>query len=104
MNNSEYFSYDALGLAELVRTKQISSTELLEVAIALTEKLDPKLNAVPIKHFELARADSEENKKQSLIDKARVNYGIAQANTMIENYKFLVLNDLNGLLDWKIRR
>ena len=55
MNNSEYFSYDALGLAELVRTKQISSIELLEVAIALTEKLDPKLNAVPIKHFELAR-------------------------------------------------
>ena len=55
MNNSEYFSHDALGLAELVRKKQISSAELLEVAIALTEKLDPKLNAVPIKHFELAR-------------------------------------------------
>ena len=55
MNNSEYLSYDALGLAELVRTKQISSSELLEVAIALTEKLDPKLNAVPIKHYDLAR-------------------------------------------------
>ena len=55
MNNSEYFSYDALGLAELIRTKQISSSELLEVAIGLTEKLDPKLNAIPIKHFELAR-------------------------------------------------
>ena len=61
MNNSEYFSYDALGLAELVRTKQISSTELLEVAIALTEKLDPKLNAVPIKHFELARENLKNN-------------------------------------------
>ena len=55
MNNLEYFSHDALGLAELVRTKQISSTELLEVAIKLTEKLDPKLNAVPIKHYDLAR-------------------------------------------------
>jgi len=61
MNNSEYFSYDALGLAELVRTKQISSVELLEVAIALTEKLDPKLNAVPIKHFELARENLKNN-------------------------------------------
>ena len=61
MNNSEYFSYDALGLAELVRTKQISSTELLELAIALTEKLDPKLNAVPIKHFELARENLKNN-------------------------------------------
>ena len=64
MNNSEYFSYDALGLAELVRTKQISSIELLEVAIALTEKLDPKLNAVPIKHFELAR-ENLKNKTDS---------------------------------------
>jgi len=61
MNISEYFSYDALGLAELVRTKQISSIELLEVAIALTEKLDPKLNAVPIKHFELARENLKSN-------------------------------------------
>ena len=61
MNNLEYFSYDALGLAELVRTKQISSLELLDVAIGLTEKLDPKLNAVPIKHFEFAR---ENLKKQ----------------------------------------
>jgi len=39
-----------------------------------------------------------------LIDKARVNVGIAQANISLENYKYLVLNDLNGLLDWKIRR
>ncbi|MDC2964915.1 amidase [Gammaproteobacteria bacterium] len=61
MNNLEYCSYDALGLAELVRTKQISSLELLDVAIGLTEKLDPKLNAVPIKHFEFAR---ENLKKQ----------------------------------------
>ena len=61
MNNSEYFSYDALGLAELVRTKQISSIELLEVAIALTEKLDSKLNAIPIKHFELARENLKNN-------------------------------------------
>jgi len=61
MNNSEYFSYDALGLAELVRTKQISSIELLEVAIDLTEKFNPKLNAVPIKHFELARENLKNN-------------------------------------------
>lgn len=59
------------------------------------------------RHFALARDDNNENettKSQKLIDKARVNLGIAEANTMIENYKYLVLNDLNGLLDWKIRR
>ena len=59
MNDLEYFSYDALGLAELVRTKQISSSELLEIAIGLTEKLDPKLNAIPIKHYDLARENSK---------------------------------------------
>jgi len=56
------------------------------------------------KHFELARAGEDQEKDIKLIDKARVNLGIAQANTSLENYKYLVLNDLNGLLDWKIRR
>ena len=55
-------------------------------------------------HFKLARSVTEDQKSQKQIDKARVNLGIAQANTMIENYKYLVLNDLNGLLDWKIKR
>ncbi len=81
MNNSEYFSHDALGLAELVRTKQISSTELLDIAITLTEKLDPKLNAVPIKHFELAR----ENIKN-------------QIDTGIFNGVPFLLKDLNNYL------
>jgi amidase/6-aminohexanoate-cyclic-dimer hydrolase len=82
MNNSEYFSYDALGLAELVRTKQISPSELLEKAIGLTEKLDPKLNAIPIKHFDLAR----ENLKN-------------QNNTGIFNGVPFLLKDLNNYLE-----
>ena len=61
MNNEEYFSYDALGLSELLRTKQISSSELLEVSINLTELLDPLINAVPIRHFDLARDQAKEN-------------------------------------------
>ena len=82
MNNSEYFSYDALGLAELVRTKQISPSELLEKAIGLTEKLDPKLNAIPIKHFDLAR----ENLKN-------------QNNKGIFNGVPFLLKDLNNYLE-----
>ena len=81
MNNSEYFSHDALGLAELVRTKQMSSAELLEIAIELTEKLDPKLNAVPIKHYDLAR----ENIKN-------------QTNSGIFNGVPFLLKDLNNYL------
>ena len=68
MNSSEYFSHDALGLAELVRTKQISSAELLEVAISLTEKLDPKLNAIPIKHYDLARENLKNQKNSGIFN------------------------------------
>ncbi len=68
MNNSEYFSHDALGLAELVRTKQISSAELLEVAISLTEKLDPKLNAIPIKHYDFARENLINQKSSGIFN------------------------------------
>ena len=57
------------------------------------------------KHFGLAKDDQgDEPKEQKLIDAARVNLGIASANTNIETYKALVLNDLHGLLDWKIKR
>lgn len=57
------------------------------------------------RHFGLAKDDQgDEAKDQKLIDAARVNLGIAQANTNIETYKQLVLNDLHGLLDWKIKR
>ena len=68
MNNEEYFSYDALGLSELLRTKQISSSELLEVSINLTELLDPLINAVPIRHFDLARDQAKENSIQGVFN------------------------------------
>jgi amidase/6-aminohexanoate-cyclic-dimer hydrolase len=85
MNTSEYLTYDALGLAELIRTKQISSSEVLEIAIGLTEKLDPKLNAVPIKHFDLAR-DNLKN----------------ESNKGIFNGVPFLLKDLNNYLEGTI--
>ena len=42
----EYDHYDALGLAGLVREKEISPTELCNEAIERIEKLNPALNAV----------------------------------------------------------
>ena len=68
MNNLEYFSFDALGLSELIRKKQISASELLEKAIELTEKLDPVLNAVPIKHLDLAREFSKTNDNKGIFN------------------------------------
>jgi len=37
----EYGSFDAVGLADLVRRKQVSAHELLDEAIARTAKVDP---------------------------------------------------------------
>src|SRR6266853_3737353 len=51
----EYASYDGIGLAELVRKKQVSAAELLDEAIARTAKVDPQINAVVVKHYDYAR-------------------------------------------------
>src|SRR5712672_1089305 len=51
----EYGSYDGVGLAELVRNKQVSAGELLDEAIARTAKVDPQINAVVVKHYDYAR-------------------------------------------------
>jgi len=39
-----------------------------------------------------------------MIDNARVNLGIVQANQKIEAYKYMVLNNLQDLVEWKVRR
>ena len=49
-------THDSLGLAELVKTKQVSSSELLEEAIARAEKHNPKYNFMAHKLYERARA------------------------------------------------
>ena len=46
MKATEYRRYDAVGLAELISTGQITAQEALETAIGLTEALNPALNAV----------------------------------------------------------
>jgi len=52
---SEYDKYDGLGLAELVQKKEVKPSELVEEAISRIEKLNPQLNAVIYKMYELAR-------------------------------------------------
>lgn len=42
----EYDRYDALGLAELVQSRQVKPEELLEEALSRTARLNPKINAV----------------------------------------------------------
>jgi Asp-tRNA(Asn)/Glu-tRNA(Gln) amidotransferase A subunit family amidase len=51
----EYARHDAVALADLVRSKQVSPSQLLEAAIARTEAVNGALNAVVLPHFDLAR-------------------------------------------------
>ena len=51
----EYGNYDGVGLADLVRQKQVTAAELLDEAIARTARVDPDINAVVVKHYDYAR-------------------------------------------------
>lgn len=46
MNLTEYATYDALGLAELVAKKQVSPKELAQTAVAAKEKVDPTIRSI----------------------------------------------------------
>lgn len=55
MSFKEYANYDGLGLAALVREKQVSAAEVLEAAIERIERRDGVLNAVVHKAYDDAR-------------------------------------------------
>lgn len=57
----EYGKYDALGLAELVRNKETTASELLEAALARAAAVNPKLNAIITPMDDIARARAKEN-------------------------------------------
>ncbi|GAB2719045.1 amidase [Kitasatospora kifunensis] len=55
MDYTEYRTYDAVGLAELVAAREVSPTELLELAIGRAEAVNGRLNAIVTPMHELAR-------------------------------------------------
>ena len=56
MGFAEYANYDGLGLAELVKKKEVKPAELVEAAIERIERHNPQLNAVVFKAYDEARA------------------------------------------------
>jgi amidase len=54
-NFAEYEEYDALGLADLVRSRQVSPLELCEAALERIDRANPVLNAVAWRMDEEAR-------------------------------------------------
>jgi amidase len=59
MSFKEYGDYDALGLAALVRSKQVSPRELLDEAVERCERVNPEINAVVVRHEDYAQRQIE---------------------------------------------
>lgn len=56
MSFKDYASYDGLGLADLVRRRQVTPLELVDAAIERIERHNPAINAVVYKAYDEARA------------------------------------------------
>ncbi len=56
MTPSEYLAQDAVGLADLVRRRQVSALEVLEAALERTAATNPRVNAVALSMEAQARA------------------------------------------------
>ena len=56
MNFQEYRKHDATALAELIKKKEVTSQELLDIAIKRAEEVNPKINAVVTQLYDLGKA------------------------------------------------
>ena len=53
---SDYERYDGIGLAGLVKAREVSASELLEAAVARVEQRNPTINAVVNRMYDQAKA------------------------------------------------
>ena len=97
MTPDEYGRYDAIGLANLIASGQVSAAEVTQAAVAAIERLNPQLNAVIETCFDQAidsvsevseAASSPRSGRQPLFG---VPWLIKDLNTVVEG-----LHDTNG--------
>ncbi len=55
LSQADYAKLDAVALAELIRSKQISAMDAIEAAIARAEQVNPVINAIVLPYYDLAR-------------------------------------------------
>jgi amidase len=60
MKFSEYIQYDGLGLAELIKRKEVTATELLRIALERTDATHKKLNAVIIRMDDIGKTRAKQ--------------------------------------------
>ena len=56
MKTEELERHDGMGLAELIRRKEVSAAEVLDATIAAVEARNPEINAVVCQLYDQARA------------------------------------------------
>ncbi len=61
ITTEDYRKLDGLGLAQAIKEKKLSAQEALECAFNLADKLNPKLNAIVMRHDEMAKAQAQQN-------------------------------------------
>ncbi len=61
MAAAELMGFDAVGQADLVRQGDVSPLELVDAAIAQSERLNPQINALIHERFDEARAEAQGN-------------------------------------------
>ena len=57
----EYADFDGMGLAHLIRQRELTPMELVDAAIARVEELNPRLNAVIFSAYDQARQRAKMN-------------------------------------------
>lgn len=67
MDFRDYIQYDALGLAELIRTGQVSALEVLEAAISRAEEVNPKIHAIIHTFYGKAREVAQQPLPQHIL-------------------------------------
>ena len=92
----EYTDFDGIGLAKLIKTKQVSPIDPLDSAIDLIEKLNPKLNVVHRTIYHYAVESLNRNKNLDGIfsgvpmllkdmDSSLANYPMMQGSAYLKN-------------------
>ncbi|WP_018663111.1 amidase [Heyndrickxia acidiproducens] len=57
MKESAYLSYDATGLAQCIKQKEVSAAEVFDAAVSRIENMNPEFNAVIRKRFKKAQQE-----------------------------------------------
>jgi len=62
--HSQLASYDALGLADLIKRRKVSPLELVDDVLRRVERVNPKINAVLTKNLDFERVRDRARKGQ----------------------------------------